>query len=113
MARNEIHVKDTVTLRYTVKDKGAAKDVSGYTTEKSVWLRKPSQTAVTATKFTLTNSSDGTDGKVQYKCATADLDVKGEWESQVYIENPSGDKFSSDWIPFPVKDNLDPDNQSG
>ncbi len=109
MARNEIHAGDTVKLRYTVKDNGTAKDISSYTSEKTLWLRRPNGTT---TSKTLSFSSDGTNGKVEYDCTATDLNVKGRWESQVYIKASATDLFSSDWIEFVVYDNLNRDNAS-
>jgi|LUMF01.1.fsa_nt_gb NRPS condensation-like uncharacterized protein len=109
MARKDIHVGNTVKLRYTIKENGTAKNISSYTSERTLWLRRPDGTTVSKT---LSFSSDGTDGKVEYQCASTDLDVKGEWESQVYLKASASDVLSSSFVTFPVRDNLNPDNDS-
>lgn len=74
-------------------------DVSAATT-KTIYLTDPNgvTTAHAATFLT-----DGSDGKIYYKCLPTDLDTVGIWRIQGFVAFASGDEYSSDEETFEVK----------
>ncbi len=102
MAVNEIHLNDLGTaLRILVKDGTATVDISGAST-KNIILKKPSGVVMTKTAdFT----TDGTDGKLEYITATADINEWGPWKIQANIITASTN-FKSDIGEFTVYVNL-------
>ena len=70
-----------VLLRLTVREDGAAKDVSTATT-KQIKLRKPDGTVVTyAASFT----AAGVDGQIQAATVSGDLDLVGRYTYCAYV----------------------------
>jgi hypothetical protein len=63
-----------------VDRKGAAQDVSGFTTILVNAMPPDSREAVTATGAYVT---DGSDGKVQFSWADGDIDREGNWSIQI------------------------------
>lgn len=77
-----------------VDDDGAAIDISGYSSTKTIVLRSPDQLK----KVTLTGSftTDGTDGKVQGTPTTGQIDREGDWEGQVSLS--TGSAVAKSWV---------------
>lgn len=63
-----------------VDRKGAAQDVSGFTTIRVVAMPPDSRVAVAAAGTYVT---DGSDGKVQFSWAAGDIDREGTWSLQI------------------------------
>jgi hypothetical protein len=98
-----IHVGDIGTvIEVTVKDEAEDVVVLATATVKQFIFRKPDHDEVTKDATLVT---DGLDGKLQYTTTVDDIDLAGDWQVQVYIENPSG-KWHSDIQAFSVRDNL-------
>ncbi len=97
-----VRVGDTGTrFELTIVENGVAADISSATI-KTIKFSKPDNTILSKTAdFT----TDGTDGKIDYVSITNDIDVKGEWKIQGYIEMPSG-KFHTSMGSFGVSANL-------
>ncbi len=97
-----VRVNDTGTrFELTIKEGNVAVDISSATV-KTIKFQKPDNLTVSKTAdFT----TDGTDGKIDYVSITNDIDVKGEWKIQGYIEMPSG-KFHTSMSSFGVSANL-------
>lgn len=104
MPYGEIHVGDTDTALVVrvVDESGAAVDVSAASVRR-ILLRRPGGTLLTRAAV---NDTTGTDGKIRYQTAAADLDVPGQWAVQGYVEVGSA-KFHTAWEWFPVEKNLD------
>ena len=99
---SEIHVNNVGTLfKVTIYDGTTAVDVSTATT-KQIIFKKPNGESVTKTALFYT---DGSDGIIQYTSVAGDLDVKGVWKIQAFVDMTAGD-FYSDWGDFIVYDNL-------
>lgn len=103
----QLHVGDYGTLiKVLVKDidsngNAAAEDISAATT-KNIILKKPSGTKLTKTgSFT----TDGSDGYIQYRTVSGDIDTAGDWELQVYLVEPSG-AWYTDIVKLKVYPNL-------
>lgn len=89
-------------LRITVKEDGAVKDISGFTTAKQFRLIRPDK--VELPLVTASFTSDGTDGKLQYTFPSGTLSKKGPWRVQVLLT--SGSQFVQSKIgSFPVEGN--------
>lgn len=102
MSANEIHVGDIGTIfEVSVLDGTTVVDISTATV-KQLLLRKPSGTLLTKAAVFKTT---GTDGVLQYTTVSGDLNEKGVWSLQVYIELPTG-KWHSDRQNFTVHENL-------
>ncbi len=88
-------------IRVRVREDGAVKDVSGYTTRQFRLIRPTDkvETIVTAT-FT----TDGTDGLLQYTVASGLLSKKGAWRIQVLLTSASA-YVQSSIGQFPVEGN--------
>lgn len=99
---DEIHVGGTTLFVFTVKENGAAIDISGYNT-RIIRFRKPNGIGVNQTGSLTT---DGTDGKLQYQATTDDLDLPGQWQGQILLSSAGGAFFPSSWAPFRVYPNL-------
>jgi hypothetical protein len=89
-------------LRITVKEDGAVKDISGFTTAKQLRLIKPDRT--TETTVTATFTTDGTDGKLQYTIPSGFLTHKGHYRVQVLLTSGSA-YLQSSIGSFPVEGN--------
>lgn len=98
-----IHVDDIGTIiEVTVKDEDDTVINLATATVKQFIFRKPDHVEVVKAAALVT---DGTDGKLQYTTIADDVDLAGDWQIQVYIENPSG-KWHSDAQVFSVRENL-------
>ncbi len=97
-----VRVNDTGTrFELTIVENDVAVDISS-ATMKTIKFQKPDNVILSKTAdFT----TDGTDGKIDYVSITNDIDVKGEWKIQGYIEIPSG-KFHTSMSSFGVSGNL-------
>lgn len=84
----QIHVGDIGTsFRFTIKDGTFTVDVSSATTQE-VCFRKPDGTVLTrATTF----FTDGTDGIIEYKTVSGDLDQSGPWTVQGHVVLSAGE----------------------
>ena len=97
-----IHVGDIGTvIEVTVKDENDVIINLSTATVKQFIFDKPDGVNVTKTAIF---STDGVDGKLRYVTIADDM-VEGDWNLQVYIENPSG-KWHSDVKTFSVRENL-------
>jgi len=73
------------TLRFTVKENGVAKDISGATVKQLIFRR--GLTSITRTAdFTTT----GSDGSLSYTLTGEDLVLVGAWEVRAHIESIAG-----------------------
>lgn len=100
--QTDMHVGDVGTIiEVTLYDGGAVVNLSSATLKQFI-LTKPDATVVTKTAAF---SSDGSDGKLRYTTIAGDLDAKGSWHLQVYVEMPTG-KWKSDIQEFQVEPNL-------
>jgi len=74
-------------FRIAIEDEtGAIENVSGATT-KEIIFKKPDGKNLTGTAV-FTN--DGTDGEIEYKTVSGDIDLSGDWKYQGHIVTPSG-----------------------
>lgn len=100
---SDLHIGDVGTvLRFTVKEQNVALDISGATVKK-LKLKKKDKTTV---EFDMEFTTDGTDGQVEYTTQANDIDQKGKWYAQVYLEMPSG-KWHTSKVEIEVDDNVD------
>ena len=83
-----------------VDSDGDVVDVSGYDSTKELNLRGPHDRKE-LTK-TLTFTTDGADGKLQFTFASGDLDIAGTWEGQVELNVSGGDTVKSAIITMEV-----------
>lgn len=98
----DVHLADTGTrFELTIQADGIALDISTATV-KTIKFQKPDNVRVSKiADFT----TDGTDGKIDYITITDDIDVKGEWKIQGFINMPSG-VFHTSKATFGVSGNL-------
>lgn len=91
-------------LVITVTESGAVKDLSSFTTSRTIRVRKPdkTETVLTASAAFVT---DGTDGQVSYTWQNGDLDQAGRWKAQLVAVSGSS-QFSSTWAEFSVGRNI-------
>ena len=99
----QIHMGDIGTeFRATIVEDGAAKDVSAADTI-TFKFRKENNSVVAKTGVFV---NSGTDGLVKYISEAGFLDMKGEWDWQVYVEFPGGSKWHTDIVNFHVHPNI-------
>lgn len=91
-----------VTIIATIKEDGAAVDVSGVSTKQLI-LRKPDGTIATKTA---TFTVSGTDGRIQYTSVAGDFDLAGMWGVQGYVVFSGSFDGRSDIQYFQVLANL-------
>ncbi len=101
MAANEVHVNMIFLIKVRVSDENGIKDISTYTT-KTLYLTKPDASVLSKT---MTFSTDGTNGYVQYTTVAGDLDQAGLYRVQVYLSK-AGTTLYSDIGSFRVLENL-------
>jgi len=90
-------------FRATIKDQdNEIVDVTLSTT-KEIIFRKPDGSLISRAA-TFTNS--GSDGKIEYKTQSADIDQVGTWEWQPHVILGAGNEWYSDPIEFVVKEKL-------
>lgn len=107
MAKETIQLNDVGTVFvFPITDGGATLDLSSATV-KQVKFRKPKTATLAAETVTKTATfvTDGTDGLLKYTTVETDIDRKGTWSVQAYIEIPTW-KGHSDIKIFIVGDNL-------
>ena len=98
-----IHVGDIGTvIEVTVKDEDDAIVNLSTATVKQFIFDKPDGVNVTKDAAF---STTGVDGKLRYTLVANDILLHGDWNLQIYIENPSG-KWHSDVKTFSVRENL-------
>ena len=99
---DEIHVGDIGTqFIMNLSDKGVVVDVSGATV-RTIYLRKKGE----ATKsYTATNTTDGTDGDIEFLSVASTFNKSGDWEAQAYVNLPAGE-WRSAIVAFHVYANL-------
>ena len=68
-----------------------------------IHFMKPDRTRVTKTATLTTN---GVDGKIQYKSVAGDIDMAGEWIMQGFVKFSDGNGFFSEKPEFPVITNI-------
>ena len=102
---DEIHEGDIGTIfRVVIVEDDQVIDIST-TTPRNMYFRKPSEDVLTkAGVFT----TDGTDGLLEYKAVTGDLDEVGVWRIQAELFFPSGDKWGGEVGKFTVHPNIFP-----
>lgn len=100
-ATEEIHIGDTVTLRFTFQDQGTAIDLSGATTLQAT-LEAPDATTSTET---LTMVGDGSTGEADLVATTGTFDAAGIWKAQGVLVDSLG-SWKSDIHRFEVFSNL-------
>lgn len=99
----EIHVDDVGTrFLATIKDENCTVIDISTATVKNIIFQKPDGTKVTKTASFLT---DGSDGKIYYDSIADDIDQRGMWQLQGYIEM-SGATWYSNTYSFKVSRNL-------
>lgn len=96
-----LKVGSTPKLIVVVMEGGTAKNVSGAST-KIIYLRKPNGVVLVRPADFTTN---GSDGKIEYKCTVEDLDRPGKWRIQGYVELGT-DVWPTDGEFFEVDANL-------
>lgn len=98
----DVHVADEGTrFELTIEDSGVVVDVSAATI-KTIKFLKPDGISVSKPADFVT---DGSDGKIEYVTVTDDIDIKGGWKCQGYVELPSG-KWHTSQANFDVSQNL-------
>jgi len=103
MSLREIHNSDIGTVfRVTLYNNTVIFDASALTT-KNLIFKKPDGTIITKEATFYTN---GTDGIIEYKTVSGDLDQNGVWALQAYLETPLGSWKTSTTM-FRVYDNLE------
>jgi hypothetical protein len=100
-----VHVDDFGTvLRTTIKDQdNVIVDVSSATTIQII-LRTPKGEFVTKTA---SNTTDGTDGQIQYTTLDGDIDEVGTWGFQARVVLSATQDFKSSIHQFEVVSNLE------
>ena len=103
----DLHVDDIGTgLRFTIKENNVALDLpnAGIAEDDIVLhLQKKDKTVIFRP---VEYATDGKDGKVIYFTQAGDIDQKGKWSGQVYLESTSGSWHTSK-VTIEVDDNLD------
>lgn len=91
-----------VTITECIAGVDTPVDVSGASSLQFTFLKPDHTTALTKTAV---NTTDGTDGKIQYTTISGDLDVAGIWQLQAKVVL-GGSEFFSSIAPFEVKSRL-------
>jgi len=101
----DLHVDDIGTmLRFTIKENNAAVDLSGSDfVSATLHLQKKDKTIV---YFPMTFWTDGKDGKVKVVTQQGNVDQKGTWKAQIYVQMTSGSWHTS-IVDLTVEANLD------
>jgi len=90
-------------LRFTITENDVPTDVSGVISI-ILKLRKPRTREVISRTMSFT--TDGTDGKVEYTTVENDLDERGTYSAQVFLEFSSG-SWHTERVKIHVSDNVD------
>jgi hypothetical protein len=97
-----INIGDTVEFRITVKkDPTTPLNLGGASLLQMIFMKPDNSKFVRAAILV----TDGSDGKMKYKVSSSELDMKGWWKLQGYIELAS-DKLHTQIAEFEVFDNL-------
>jgi hypothetical protein len=88
-----------VVLRLTVKEQGAAVDLSASTIVE-ILLRPP---LGAARRKTATFTTDGSDGQIEYQTVAGDLNVVGAWSVQARTQFPTGLDVTSAGVALTVE----------
>lgn len=107
MAKETIQVGDIGTVfLFPITDGGTVLDLSSATV-KQIKFRKPKTATLAAETVikTAAFATNGLDGVLQYTTVLNDIDRKGTWSVQAYVEIPNW-KGHSDIKIFIVGDNL-------
>lgn len=97
-----VHLNDIGTVfRLTVTDGGVIVDLST-TTVKELIFQKPDGTLVTQPA---TFTTDGTDGQIEYKSISGDIDQVGRWKLQAHVVFGAANDFRSQITHFDVISN--------
>ena len=87
MTDPELHIDDKETvLRFTVKEGGVALDLSTSTLRQLILQKRNKEIIIADMSF----FTDGVDGKLEYITSGSDIDNKGTWKGQVYLEFGTG-----------------------
>jgi len=98
----DLHVGDIGTIIYiNIVEGGEALDISSATTKTIRFQKKDKTTMDKDGEF----KTDGTDGILQYTTLTGDIDQKGRWLAQAYLEMPTWKGYSAK-VEFQVDDPL-------
>lgn len=92
------------TFRATIKDQdNVVVNVSGAATKELIFKKPVTGALITkAAAFT----TDGTNGKIEYKTVAGDIDEIGTWEWNPHVIISAGNEWYSDPLEFVVKDKL-------
>lgn len=107
MGQNEIHIGDIGTeFVATIKDSGAAINISGAntTTSRRFLFEKSNGSTSSETASFVT---DGTDGKLSFTTSSGFLDIAGDWRLQAKIILNSATTNYSSIFGFRVHKNLE------
>lgn len=99
----EIRVNDETRIDITVRDENNMPIDLSQAVAITLKVRKPDGSVVDRPVTFITN---GEDGAISYQMTPGELDQKGIWRLQVYLELGSGVRRST-IIPFEVYPNLD------
>lgn len=103
----DLHVGDIGTgLRFTIKENNVAVNLPGEGISQSdmvLHLQKKDKTVIFRP---VEYNTDGSDGKVVYYTKLGDIDQKGKWSAQIYLQSTSGSWHTS-VVELIVEDNLD------
>lgn len=103
MSADEIHVGDVGTvMQATIKDNGAALDISGFTT-KLFFLRQPTGSITTITASFIGGS--GTSGVIGFTSTASHFERSGPFKLQAYLSNGTS-TWRSDVYEFTVFENV-------
>lgn len=99
----EVHVNDRSTIRVTFKDAGAIVNISS-ADPKQIVFQKPGGGSILTKDGSFV--TDGSNGELQYTMASGEIDIKGVWRVQGYV-NIGGKPFRSDIKTFTVYSNIE------
>ncbi len=101
---DEVHVNDIGTIfRVTIVESGVAVDIASTTTH-ALLFQRPEEGVTVTQVASFTNV--GTDGQMEYKGTSGDIDTVGRWKLQAHLIFPNGDDFRSNIAIFDVHPNL-------
>jgi hypothetical protein len=105
MPQGEIHIGDHTTYIITVKDEnGGIVDISTATTIEMILDHKHHSKAPVTKTATLT--TDGTDGKMQWKDDGTTVDTSGTWRIQGRVVMLDGSTYKTDISSFVAYRNI-------
>lgn len=96
-----LKIGSTPTIIVVVTVGGKPKDISSASIKKIFFGRPDGTTFEKPAEFTI----DGKDGRIEYKFANTELDQKGKWRAQGYVEMGT-DIWPTDIENFPVDLNI-------